>query len=137
MYEEVFGEDEELRMSLAMTLDSDYYWAEFVNINHVGEWAYSVINRVENALNSLRVRFNLRNGQLEIVVNNGWIRDANLLLGIETPETYMEYNVKIRADSSESMVINGFNDVTISLLSPKTKTQIKKPIKIMRGAMKR
>lgn len=137
LYEEVFGEDEELRMSLAMTLDSDYYWAEFVNINHVGEWAYSVINRVENALNSLRVRFNLRNGQLEIVVNNGWIRDANLLLGIETPETYMEYNVKIRADSSESMVINGFNDVTISLLSPKTKTQIKKPIKIMRGAMKR
>ncbi len=138
MYEEVFGgEDEELRMSLAMTLDSDYYWAEFVNVNHVGEWAYSVISRAEDALNSLGgIRFSLENDHLEITVSNNWVKDANLVLGIETPETYLEYSIKVQSGSSEPIRINGFNNVVISLLSPKTRMQIRKPIKIVRGVTK-
>nr|WP_148678234.1 glycoside hydrolase family 57 protein [Vulcanisaeta distributa] len=136
LYEEVFGEDEELRMSLAMTLDSDYYWAEFVNVNHVGEWAHSVISRAEDALNSLGIRFSLENDHLEITVSNNWVKDANLVLGIETPETYLEYSIKVQSGSSEPIRINGFNNVVISLLSPKTRTQIRKPIKIVREVTK-
>ncbi len=137
LYEEVFGgEDEELRMSLAMTLDSDYYWAEFVNVNHVGEWAHSVISRAEDALNSLGgIRFSLGNDHLEITVSNNWVKDANLVLGIETPETYLEYSIKVQSGSSEPIRINGFNNVVISLLSPKTRMQIRKPIKIVRGGV--
>lgn len=134
IYEEVFGEDEELRMSLAMVLDSDYYWAEFVNVNHVGEWAYHVVSRVEDALNSLRMGFGLRDGQMEVIISNNWIKDASLILGVETPETYMEYGIKVQAGSSEYIRINGFNNMVISLLTPKTRYRIRKAIKIVRGA---
>lgn len=137
IYEEVFGEDEELRMSLAMTLDSDYYWAEFVNVSHVGEWSYSVVSKVENALNSLGLRINQGNDQLEITISNGWVKDANLVIGIETPETYVEYSIKVRLGSSETMRINGLSNLTVSLLTPRTRTQIRKPIKIIREAKKR
>jgi len=135
VYEEVFGDDEELRMSLAMTLDSDYYWAEFININHIGEWAYSVISRVENALNALVIRFSQGNNQIEIIINNRWIKDANLIVGIELPETYMEHNIKVKAGFSESIRINGFNNINLSLLTPKTRTPIMKVIKITRKAI--
>ena len=136
VYEEVFGEDEDLRMALAMALDSDYYWAEFVNASHVGEWAYSVVSRVEEALNSLRVAFNLRDDQLEIIIGNDWVRDANLVLGIETPETYMEYGIKVQRNSTETIRIGEVNNVVISLLTPRTKTQIRSPIKVVRGITK-
>ena len=136
IYEEVFGEDEELRMSLAMTLDSDYYWAEFVNVSHVGEWSYSVVSRVENALNSLGLRINQGNDQLEITISNGWVKDANLVIGIETPETYVEHSIKVRSGSSETMRINGLSNLTVSLLTPRTRTRIRKPIKIIREVTK-
>ena len=130
IYEEVFGEDPELRMGLSMTLDSDYYWAEFVNINHVGEWAYYVVKRVNDAFDSIIIRIKRINEHAEITISNRWIKDANLLLGVEAPETYMEYSIKVPSNSSESLMINGFTNVTISLLAPKSRTPVTRAIRI-------
>ncbi len=130
IYEEVFGEDEDLMMSLAMALDSDYYWAEFVNIEHVGKWAYYAIKRVDDSLDSLTMKIQQKDNHTELMISNRWFKDANLIIGIEMPETYMEQGIKIPVNSSEYIKLNGLSSITVSILTPKTRTLIKKPIRI-------
>ncbi|MFB6469698.1 MAG: glycoside hydrolase [Vulcanisaeta sp. AZ3] len=130
IYEEVFGEDDNLRMSLAMTLDSDYYWAEFVNTDHISEWAFNTTRIVDEALSSLTVKIIREDDLLEIAVNNEWTRDATLLISVEVPESSMEHGIRIPSHSTESLGVERLNNVNISLLTPRSKTPIMKPIRI-------
>lgn len=130
VYEEVFGEDDELRMSLAMTLDSDYYWADFVNIEHVGSWAFNTVKMVDDALSALKLRIIEDGDHIEVVINNRWVKDANLIINVESQETNLEYNVRIASNSSSSIRIDRAGSMSISLLTPKSRTPIMKTIKI-------
>lgn len=130
VYEEVFGEDDELRMSLAMTLDSDYYWADFVNMEHVGSWAFNTVKRVDDALSALKLRIIEDGDHIEVVISNRWVKDANLIINVESQETNLEYNVRIASNSSSSIRIDRAGSMSISLLTPKSRTPIMKTIKI-------
>jgi hypothetical protein len=130
VYEEVFGEDDELRMSLAMTLDSDYYWADFVNMEHVGSWAFNTVKMVDDALSALKLRIIEDGDHIEVVISNKWIKDANLIINVESQETNLEYNVRIASNSSSSIRIDRAGSMSISLLTPKSRTPIMKTIKI-------
>ncbi len=130
VYEEVFGEDDELRMSLAMTLDSDYYWADFVNMEHVGSWAFNTVKMVDDALSALKLRIIEDGDHIEVVISNRWVKDANLIINVESQETNLEYNVRIASNSSSSIRIDRAGSMSISLLTPKSRTPIMKTIKI-------
>jgi hypothetical protein len=131
IYEEVFGEDYDLRMSLAMTLDSDYYWAEFVNAEHVGSWVFNTVKIVNEALSALTLRIIEYDRQVEIIIGNRWIKDASLVINVESPETNLEHNVKVPSSSSESLKLDRTNNMSISILTPRTKVPIMKTIRIL------
>jgi len=131
IYEEVFGEDYDLRMSLAMTLDSDYYWAEFVNVEHVGSWAFNTVKIVNEALSALTLRIIEYDKQVEIIIGNKWVKDASLVINVESPETNLEHNVKVPSGSLESLKLDRTNNMSISILTPRTKTPIIKTIRVL------
>lgn len=130
IYEEVFGPDNELRTAMAMALDSDFYWAEFVNQVHVGLWAHHVVDYVEKALSSIRINLSLVGNRLNVEVANDWHREASLLINVESQGISTEYPLRIMPNSKEDVQVSISNEAQISLLTAKTRQHIKNPIRV-------
>ncbi|WP_069806551.1 glycoside hydrolase [Vulcanisaeta thermophila] len=130
VYEEVFGADEELRMMMAMALDSDFYWAEFTNPVHVGLWAHSIMDYVNNALNSITLSLMRGDGRLIIRVANNWRREASLIVSIESQGVGTEYPLRIPSNSQEDVQVLTDGEVQISLLTMGTRRLVRGPIKV-------
>jgi len=115
IYEEVFGENEELRMAVAMAIDSDYYWAEFVNPNHINEWAGFVVREVNDELSKLSIV--AKDGEVSLV--NMSNRSARLIVIIDGRET------RISMEPNSRVILNG---KIIEALTPITRRRIIKVI---------